>query len=438
MNCKPAVVIQSVLILLGSITGFSANAASIHIEPNKGALTQAIEQAQPGDRIILGPGIYHANLTIEKSLTLQGTPDAIIDGGQQGDVIRIRAPDVTVRDLRLRNSGDNLTDMNAVLFIEGTALNTRIENNYIESTAFGIWLQDTENARIINNSIEGDTSIRSQDRGNGIHLFNTRRTEAISNKVWGTRDGIYIDTSNHNVLRDNHLHHLRYGIHYMYSYHNKVMGNKTDHTRTGYALMQSKYLTVTGNRSENDKNYGILMNYILYSTIADNIVSDITYGSSSLSTGKAIPGGEGKALFVYNSQKNEIYRNLFANSGIGIHLTAGSNDNDIYQNNFVSNRTQVKYVSTDRQEWSKNGIGNYWTDYLGWDLDADGIGDRPYQPNDGVDQILWKYPEAKILLNSPAIQTLRWVQEQFPVLRPPGVKDSHPLMTQVPIAGDLQ
>lgn len=429
---------KSLLIILAVMVYSETYATTHRISPATHNLAEVIDNANDGDTILLNPGEYRANLLIDKPLTLQGQSGAIIDGGGHGDVIRIRSPDVTVSNLRLRNSGTNLTDMNAVIFIEDTAFRATIENNRIESSAFGIWLQNTEEARIANNDIQGDPSIRSQDRGNGIHLFNTRHTKVIGNNVQETRDGIYIDTSNHNALRDNHLHHLRYGIHYMYSYYNEVIDNRTNDTRTGYALMQSKYLTVTGNRSQNDKNYGILMNYILYSTIANNFVSDISRSSFIDKDNRGAPGGEGKALFIYNSQHNDIHHNTFANSGIGIHLTAGSVNNQIYNNNFLHNRTQVKYVSTNTQEWSKDGAGNYWTDYLGWDLDANGIGDKPYQPIDGVDHILWKYPTAKILLNSPAIQTLRWVQEQFPVLRPPGVKDSYPRMNPASVSGELQ
>lgn len=429
---------RTLLIILAVVMHNPIYAGTLRINPGTHNLGKVVDNANTGDTILLEPGEYEANLLIDKPMTLQGLQGAIINGGGQGDVLRIRAADVTVRNLRLRNSGSNLTDMNAVIFIEDTAYRTTIQDNKIESTAFGIWLQNTEEAMISNNEIQGDPAIRSQDRGNGIHLFNTRHTRVIGNRVRETRDGIYIDTSNHNILRDNHLHHLRYGIHYMYSYHNEVIGNRTNDTRTGYALMQSKYLTVTGNRAQNDKNYGILMNYILYSTISDNTVSDISHGAFMGNNNRAGPGGEGKALFVYNSQHNDIHHNTFANSGIGIHLTAGSEDNQIYSNNFLHNRTQVKYVATKTQDWSKDGRGNYWTDYLGWDLDANGIGDKPYQPNDGVDHILWKYPTAKILLNSPAIQTLRWVQEQFPVLRPPGVTDSYPRMNPTAVAGEPQ
>jgi len=31
-------------------------------------------------------------------------------------------------------------------------------------------------------------------------------------------------------------------------------------------------------------------------------------------------------------------------------------------------------------------------------------------------------------MNSPSIEVLRWVQRAFPVIKSPGVQDSHPLM----------
>jgi nitrous oxidase accessory protein len=35
-------------------------------------------------------------------------------------------------------------------------------------------------------------------------------------------------------------------------------------------------------------------------------------------------------------------------------------------------------------------------------------------------------------MNSPGVELLRWVQRAFPVMKSPGVMDSHPLM-QAPI-----
>ena len=68
------------------------------------------------------------------------------------------------------------------------------------------------------------------------------------------------------------------------------------------------------------------------------------------------------------------------------------------------------------------------SDNIAFDLDGDGLADTPYRPNDLVDQIVWRHPLAKLLLNSPATQLLRWAQSAFPALYPGGVTDSHPLM----------
>jgi nitrous oxidase accessory protein len=157
-----------------------------------------------------------------------------------------------------------------------------------------------------------------------------------------------------------------------------------------------------------------------------NVVTGVSVGQTG---GVAIDGAEGKAVFIYNSLYNTFEGNLFADSNIGIHLTAGSEDNRLSGNAFVNNQRQVKYVATRTQEWSEQGRGNYWSDYLGWDRDQDGIGDVSYEPNDNVDRLLWTYPEARVLMFSPAVDTLRWVQAAFPVVKSAGVQDSSPLMS---------
>jgi nitrous oxidase accessory protein len=417
--CLPFALLQPPAVLAGSTIEAKSDGAS---------LQTLITRARDGDTVRVTPGVYAGNLVVEASIRLLGEPGAVLDGGGQGDVLRIRAPDVLVQGLEIRNSGHNLTAMNAGIFVEPNARNIEIRNNHLDGNAFGIWLDACQGPMVVGNRIHGEPARRSQDRGNGVHLYAVTAGLISGNEIWETRDGIYIDTSQDNRLQDNVLHDLRYGVHYMYSYKNEVTGNHSYRTRTGYALMQSKFLRVTGNRSEDDNNYGILLNYITHSTISGNTVTGTRGGQAYVTGGTDIPGAEGKALFIYNSAFNEITGNRLEGADIGVHLTAGSEDNRIYGNAFVSNRVQVKYVATRQQEWSEQGWGNFWSDYIGWDLDSDGVGDRPYEPNDAVDKLLWKYPIARVLMNSPAVETLRWVQQQFPVLRPQGVRDSYPLM----------
>ena len=133
-------------------------------------------------------------------------------------------------------------------------------------------------------------------------------------------------------------------------------------------------------------------------------------------------------MFIYNANKNEFHDNLFEGCAIGIHFTAGSERNAMSGNAFIRNRNQVKYVGTRHLDWSEGGRGNYWSDNPAFDLDGDGVGDNPYRPNDLVDRVLWTSPQAKVLMNSPAVQVIRWAQTQFPALLPGGVIDSRPLM----------
>jgi nitrous oxidase accessory protein len=142
--------------------------------------------------------------------------------------------------------------------------------------------------------------------------------------------------------------------------------------------------------------------------------------------------GPEKCVFIYNTNHNKFRNNWFERCGIGVHFTAGSEGNEITGNAFVGNRSQVKYVGTRDLDWSKGGRGNYWSDNPAFDLNGDGIADTAYRPNDLVDRVLWTAPSAKVLINSPAVQVLRWAQAQFPALYPGGVVDTRPLIAPPP------
>jgi nitrous oxidase accessory protein len=140
-----------------------------------------------------------------------------------------------------------------------------------------------------------------------------------------------------------------------------------------------------------------------------------------------------KCLFVYTSSGNRIHGNRFEHCGVGVHFTGGSENNQFFANSFLSNEFQVKYTGMRTYEWSHDGRGNYWSDNPAFDLDGDGVADSAYRPNTLVDWVLWRYPLAKMLIASPAFQTLRFVQEQLPSLYPGGAVDSFPMIQPGPL-----
>lgn len=372
-------------------------------------------RAAEGDTLVVPPGTHAVDtLRLTKPMTLRGNGEAVLDGGGAGNVVRVTSPGVRIQGLTIRNSGMDLNAMDAGIFVEEAANGFHLAHSYLDHNAWGVWVNGANAVVIRENRIHGNTDVVSPKRGNGVQLWKVSGALLADNEIWGTRDGVYIEVSHGaNIIHSNYFHDLRYGVHYMYSHRNEVTYNRTRDNRAGYALMFSDKLEVHHNRSVEDEDYGILMNYVRESKIHHNRV-------------RASPE---KCIFIFNSQHNQFHHNWLEGCQFGIHLTAGSNHNRLFTNAFLHSRDQVKYVGNREQEWSRNERGNYWSDYMGWDRDGDGIGDVPYRPNDMVDKLAWKYPLVRVLMKSPAIQTLRWVQRQFPVLRDPGVTDSHPLMS---------
>jgi len=389
-----------------------AAAAEVPVAPGAETLLRAIAAAAPGDVLKLGPGSYGGGVTIDRTLTLLGHPEARIDARGKGSVITVSAPDVVLRGLTLVNSGVSLEREDSGVFVDREGDRVLIEGNRLEGNLIGVFLKGPEAARVRGNRIVGRGDLRMNERGNGVQLWNTPGSVVEGNDLHLGRDGIFVTTSKQNVFRNNRFRDLRFAVHYMYTNDSEVSGNVSRGNHVGYAIMFSHRLQVRDNVSEGDRDHGLLFNYANASRIEDNLVR----------------GGAEKCVFIYNANKNAFRGNRFEGCGIGIHFTAGSERNEISGNAFIDNRTQVKYVGSREIEWSAGRRGNYWSDNPAFDLDADGIADRPYRPNGLVDQIVWRQPLAKLLLNSPALEVLRWAQSEFPTLRPGGVTDSAPLM----------
>jgi nitrous oxidase accessory protein len=378
--------------------------------------------AQDGDAVQLEPGRYTGHFIIDSAITLDGQGQATIDAQGTGNAIEVRSDRTHLKNLRIQNWGHDLTHTSSGIKAVGVK-QLQIEHNDLAGDGFGIYLEQVSDSVVSDNAIQGNAALRSADRGNGVHLISVSGVEVSGNRINATRDGLYIINSQHNSLLNNHMSDLRFGVHYMYSHSNRVDGNAARQVRVGYALMSSNDLSITNNSADDCSDYGLLLNFVNTSYIAHNSIHSIHADST-----KAIQGDVGKALFIYNALNNRIEFNTFADSDLGIHLTAGSEGNVLTQNNFINNQTQVKYVSTREQEWSLNQQGNFWSNYMGWDLDHNGIGDTAFAPNDGVDKLIWRYPEARVLMDSPAVLLLRWVQKSFPILKSPGVTDSYPLL----------
>ena len=401
------------LLLTASLWGGqAAYAETIEVRAEDGALLTAVKLAKDGDTLTLAKGVHRGPVVIDKSLTILGEQGAIIDAGGVGSVVHIKAPDVTLHGLRIIGSGSDHEAADSAVFLDKTADRARIENNVLIGNLIGVYVWGQRDALVARNIIEGRQGHRMNERGNGVYVWNAPGATISYNDIRYGRDGIFVNASKKNRFIGNRMRDLRFAVHYMYTHSSEVSENVSIRNHAGYALMFSDRLTVKSNYAEDSKLHGILLNYANRSKFSGN---------------KVLRGGE-RCVFIYNSNRNTFSKNWFEACDVGIHFTGGSEQNSVAGNAFLSNRQQVKYVGTKWVEWSEAGKGNYWSDNAAFDMDQNGLADTAYKPNDLMDQIIWRHPMAKSLLQSPAVGVLKWAQGQFPALYPGGVIDSQPLM----------
>lgn len=117
--------------------------------------------------------------------------------------------------------------------------------------------------------------------------------------------------------------------------------------------------------------YNNITNHVKYGIVLDdssNNLIDNNYVFNSSLVGVNITG---------DSEWNNITNNDIFNNTIGIYISVDCDNNFIWMNNFSFN-DYTAYDNGAGNDWDNGSIGNYYSDYPGYDLDDDGIGDDPY------------------------------------------------------------
>ena len=395
-------------VVLAGLAG-NAYAATWQVQPGD-SIQAAVAHAAAGDSIRVARGHYAENLRIDKPLTLIGQGRPTIDGRGKGDTLRVAAEDVSIEGFIIADSGADLGEQNAGIYIQPGSHRARVARCDFSYTLFGLWIEKAKDVLIEDNLITGKRDLDSSQRGNGIQLYNTTGARILRNNISFVRDAIYVDVSHDAIFRGNRMHHSRYGTHYMNSYRNLWEDNDTYYNRGGLALMEVRDQVVRNNRAWGNSDHGIMLRTIQDAVVENNIVA-----------------GNARGFFIYDAEYNTLRGNLVVDNQVGMHVWAGSVRNVVEKNDFIANREQVKYVASKDEKWGAEN-GNHWSNYVGWDRNGDGHGDVPYEANDMVDRLSWRHPMVKLLLASPAIQTLRLIAQQFPLLRAPSIVDPKPRM----------
>ena len=438
-------------LLLALLAAAALPAAARPVTPGED-VQAAVAVAAPGEAVELLPGLHRGPVRLDRPVALLGREGAVLEGPGRGSVVTVTGEGAAVRGLTLRGSGSDLEAMDSAVLLRRTAKAALVEGNRMEGNLFGVYVHGAEAAVVRGNAIEGRRGGRLSEHGDGVSVWNAPGARVEGNDIRHGRDGIMVRTSRRNLFAGNRFRDLRFAVHYMYTNESEVSGNVSVGNHIGYAIMYSQRLVIRGNLSDGDRDNGLLFNYTNGSQVVGNMVRGRPLEAASASQGAADREhaalleevrraeeanrgpriGPEKCVFIYNTNNNRFLDNRFEGCETGVHFTAGSERNEIVGNAFINNRNQVKYVGARSLDWSRDGRGNYWSDNPAFDLDQDGIADTAYRPNDLIDRVLWTAPRAKLLMNSPAMQVIRWAQAQFPAVLPGGVVDSRPLIAPPP------
>ncbi|MFK7771828.1 MAG: nitrous oxide reductase family maturation protein NosD [Saprospiraceae bacterium] len=377
-------------------------------------IVDAIDFAKTGDVVLIHKGIYkEGNIVVDKSITIKGLDLPILDGDSKTEILTIIVDDVTIEGLQIQNVGTSYLEDRAGLRVRKSK-NFIIKNNVLLNTFFGIYLEHSSDGVVEGNKLIGEAELEMSS-GNAIHLWYCKRIKIRKNLVQHHRDGIYLEFVDYSVVEENiSENNLRYGLHFMFSNNDDYFKNEFRENGAGVAVMFSKKINMKNNLFEYNWGkaaYGLLLKEIYDAEIENNIFKENTIG-----------------IFVEGSTRINYRSNEFINNGWALKISGGCLNNKVVNNNFVSNTFDLSITkSNDENEFDKN----YWSDYSGYDLDRNGIGDVPYRPVKLFNYVVNQTPEATVLLRSLFVDIINFSEKVSPVFTPKNVVDNEPLMKRI-------
>jgi len=377
-------------------------------------IAQAVAKAKKGDTIIVQKGTYpENNILLDKPLTLIGKDRPIINGQFKGSILKIQADSITIKGFRLANVPFKATEEQAAILLDKSK-KFLIEDNIMDQVCFGVLLRKGRDGIIKNNKISSNAT-QQYNSGNAIHLWSCKNIKIIGNEAANCRDGIYIQFSSKSYIEGNYCYkNLRYGLHFMFSDDNEYYRNKFSENGAGAAVMFSKRVKMVGNTFQDNwgpSSYGLLLKELYDSELVGNTFYRNTIGIN----------GENCTRMKYNE-------NNFTENGWGIRIRGGCYQNDFWDNNFFNNTFDVAY---DNNVNDNKFRSNYWSDYTGYDLNKDGVGDVPYRPVKLFSYISNRTPESIVLLRSLFIDIMNFSEKVAPVFTPENLIDETPRMEPI-------
>jgi len=382
------------------------------------SVQEAVRAARVGDTVRVEPGLYIGDVTLDKTLQLEGVGKPVIRGTARGSVIIVTADKCAVRGLVVEHCGGDLQMEDSGILLKSS--NNQIEGNDLRDILYGIYLYRSTGNIIRGNTITGRRELEEGERGAGLHLWDSPDNQIEQNTISWARDGLYIQSSPDSTIRRNRIQNLRYGVHYMFSDRNDFEDNYFGRCVAGAAIMYSSYINFRRNAFVHNRgfsSFGILFQECDFCIAEDNIIADNAIG-----------------IFMEALRKSMFRNNLIAGNDVALQVFSSADENTFHHNTFLQNLSPLQLIGrATTTRWALNGHGNHWSDYSGYDLDGDGIGDRPHRIQNVFEYMEGNHPRLRLYLESPAAQALGMAEKAFPIVRASSEIDPAPLMGPGPM-----
>jgi nitrous oxidase accessory protein len=410
-----------------------------------------------GGTLTVQPGVYRGNLVIDKPVTVEGVGHATLQGDSTGTVLTIRAAGTVVRDLMIEGSGPGPLGNPAGVSVQ--ADHVVVKNLHIRDTYTGVWVEGAKDAQIIGNVINGRKSVavsgatpRSDQkmsgmvmdeptgkssgknpgkdsgkdgaragRGDGVSLFSAVRPVVSGNTIVDARDGVYLEYGSGTRIDCNSVTDSRYAIHSMYGRSVTVAGNHFATNQSGPVMMYGGPVTLQDNVIRDQHSaatgFGVLLLDVGGVRLLRNVLVSNRVG---LQLEGPLDSPSPTTVELNTIALNQV--------GIGLYPTA---DAVLSQNSIVENTVQVLGLGPEggggSSRWSRNGVGNYWSNYRGYGQSGRGVGEIPHVEGASAGRLLAGNPTMLALASSPAFTLLRAVEQRSAGQRPVSV-DRSPLI----------
>lgn len=386
-------------------------------------LQATIDSAAEGTVIVVEGGEWPP-LIIDKPIRLVGVDWPLIDVRSEGSGIVIDSDDVSVEGFDIRNTGRSFDHEDSGIYFEGER--NRILNNRLTEVLFGVNGATGHDSEIAGNFIRGHEGISEGLRGDGIKVWYSHRVKIHNNHVTRSRD-LLVWYSNECDVYENLVTDSRYGFHFMNSDDGHASRNSLVDNSVGIYIMYGKRFTVEDNLMQNSRGpsgHGLGLKEVDGVDVIGNVIYDNRIG-----------------IFNDNSPFSlnmfGIFRNnMIAYNDIGVGVLPSARANIYYENSFVENLEQVTVLGggelSEGNVWNQDGVGNYWSDYSGYDADNDGIGDVPYKNAAMSEQLRRSHPELQLFRFSLAETSIDFASQAVPLFETNSVlEDNNPLVTPI-------